>query len=223
MDECEAKSKSIIVPKIMMEEDDTSPLCTAITSDELGLMCTLPDVPVPNFELKKGKSYPLITDNAEGVNIGYVCDGQRSLNNMPFSLTYKDLARHTFVCGITGSGKTTTVKGILRNAKTPFLVIESAKKEYRNISLGGNKRPIIYTLGKPEINCLRFNPFYIQCGVSPQMHIDFLKDLFNASFSFYGPMPYILEKCLQNVYKKKGWNLTLGFHPYLVNDCEFFF
>lgn len=225
MDESESKSKSIIVPKIMMEEDDTSPLCTAITSDELGLMCTLPDVPVPNFELKKGKSYPLITDNAEGVNIGYVCDGQRSLNNMPFSLTYKDMARHTFVCGITGSGKTTTVKGILRNAKTPFLVIESAKKEYRNISLDGNKRPIIYTLGKPEINCLRFNPFYIQCGVSPQMHIDFLKDLFNASFSFYGPMPYILEKCLQNVYKKKGWNLTLGFHPFLVNasnSADFF-
>lgn len=225
MDESEAKSKSIIVPKIMMEEDDTSPLCTVITSDELGLMCTLPDVPVPNFELKKGKSYPLITDNAEGVNIGYVCDGQRSLNNMPFSLTYKDMARHTFVCGITGSGKTTTVKGILRNAKTPFLVIESAKKEYRNISLDGNKRPIIYTLGKPEINCLRFNPFYIQCGVSPQMHIDFLKDLFNASFSFYGPMPYILEKCLQNVYKKKGWNLTLGFHPFLVNasnSADFF-
>lgn len=27
---------------------------------------------MPNFELKKGKSYPLITDNAEGVNIGYV-------------------------------------------------------------------------------------------------------------------------------------------------------
>ncbi len=225
MDETEAKGRSIIVPKIMMKEDIHSPLCTIITSEELGLMCTLPDVPVPNFELKKGKSYPLITDNVEGINIGYVCDGQRSLNNMPFSLTYKDLARHTFVCGITGSGKTTTVKGILRNARTPFLVIESAKKEYRNISLEGNKRPCIYTLGKPEINCLRFNPFYIQCGVSPQMHIDFLKDLFNASFSFYGPMPYILEKCLQNVYKNKGWNLTLGFHPYLVNmsnSADFF-
>ena len=225
MDAIEAKGKSIIVPKIMMEETISSPLCTAITSDELGLMCTLPDIPVPNFELKKGKSYPLITDNVAGVNIGYVCDGQRCLNNMPFSLTYKDLAKHTFVCGITGSGKTTTVKGILRNAKTPFLVIESAKKEYRNIRLEGNKRPHIYTLGKPEINCLRFNPFYIQCGVSPQMHIDFLKDLFNASFSFYGPMPYIFEKCLQNVYKKKGWNLTLGFHPYLMNasnSADFF-
>lgn len=220
LDETEAKGNTVLIPKILMDETNLSPLCTVITSEELGLMCTLPDVPVPNFELKKGREYPLITDNAYGVDIGCVCDGKRSLGNMPFSLTYKDLSRHTFVCGITGSGKTTTVKNILRNADTPFLVIESAKKEYRNISLKNNKRPQVYTLGKPEINCLRFNPFYIQCGVSPQMHIDFLKDLFNASFSFYGPMPYILEKCLQNIYKKKGWNLTLGFHPYLVNTTN---
>ncbi len=221
----EAKGRSILIPKILENESETSPLCTSITSEELGLICTFPDVPVPNFELKKDKVYPLVTDNASGVKIGCICNGQRCLDNMPFSLTYKDLVRHTFVCGITGSGKTTTVKGILRNAEKPFLVIESAKKEYRNITLNCKGRPQIYTLGKPELNCLRFNPFYIQCGVSPQMHIDFLKDLFNASFSFYGPMPYILEKCLQNVYKKKGWNLTLGFHPYLVdssNSVDFF-
>ena len=80
------------------------------------------------------------------------------------------------------------------------------------------KGPCIYTLGKPEINCLRFNPFYIQCGVSPQMHIDFLKDLFNASFSFYGPMPYILEKCLQNIYMKKRMELDLGISSI---SCEY--
>lgn len=224
LDACEANGRSVLLPKVLMNEE-LSPLCTAITSEELGLICTLPDIPVPNFELKKGKAYPLITDNANGIEIGHICEGRRVLSNMPFSLTHKDLVRHTFVCGITGSGKTTTVKGILRNAETPFLVIESAKKEYRNISLKSKKRPVIYTLGKPEINCLRINPFYIQCGVSPQMHIDFLKDLFNASFSFYGPMPYILEKCLQNIYINKGWNLTLGFHPYLVNtnySADFF-
>lgn len=78
--------------------------------------------------------------------------------------------------------------------------------------------PTVYTLGKPEINSPRINPFYIMPGVSPGVHIDYLKDLFNASFSFYGPMPYILEKCLHNVYKNKGWNLTLGYHPMLVNE-----
>lgn len=213
----EAENNSILLPKIIMNEVEESPLCTVLTSEELGLICTLPSEPVPNFELKRGKLYPLITDNEEGIQLGTLCDGQRQLINMPYTLSDKDLARHTFVCGITGSGKTTTVKNILCNCNVPFLVIESAKKEYRNLKLKNNEHPVVYTLGKPEINCLRFNPFYIQCGVSPQMHIDMLKDLFNASFSFYGPMPYILEKCLHNIYKKRGWNLTLGFHPYLVN------
>jgi len=101
------------------------------------------------------------------------------------------------------------------------MVIEPAKKEYRNIELKNNTNVEVYTLGKPEINCLQMNPFYILPGISPQMHIDFLKDLFNASFSFYGPMPYILEKCLQNIYIKKGWNLVLGYHPYLINEKSF--
>ena len=213
----EAEENSLILPKIMSREDELSPLCTALTSDELGMMCSIPIEAVPDFELKKGKVYPLVSDRIDGVMLGFLTEGNRKLEHMPFVLSNKDLARHTFICGITGSGKTTTVKKILNDAGVPFLVIESAKKEYRNIKLADGKHPQIYTLGKPEINCLRFNPFYIQCGISPQIHIDFLKDLFNASFSFYGPMPYILEKCLHSIYQRKGWNLTLGFHPYLVN------
>lgn len=213
----ESRRNSIILPQIIKGEKNGSPLCTALTSEELGMICTIPTESVPDFELKKGKIYPIVSDRIEGVRLGTLADGCRTFNHMPFSLSYEDLAKHTFVCGITGSGKTTTVKRILRDADVPFLVIEAAKKEYRNIKLQKGGHPQVYTLGKPEINCLRMNPFYIQCGISPQMHIDFLKDLFSASFSFYGPMPYILEKCLHLVYQKKGWNLTLGFHPYLVN------
>lgn len=209
-----AQNQDIAIP--MLEE--SNPLLAPITSAELGMICTLPFEPVPNFELKQGKVYPMVASSKEGIIIGKVSDGHRPLPNMEFSLSEADLNKHTFVCGITGSGKTTTVKGILTNCKKPFMVIESAKKEYRNISLGKDRQPLtVYTLGKSEINCLQFNPFYIQCGVNLQTHIDFLKDLFNASFSFYGPMTYILEKCLYNIYKKKGWNLTLGYHPYLVN------
>jgi hypothetical protein len=29
-------------------------------------------------------------------------------------------------------------------------------------------------------------------------------------------MPYILEKCLHNIYVKKGWNLSMGYHPWLA-------
>lgn len=207
-------SEEILIPAMT----ETNPLLVPITSAELGMICTLPFESVPDFELKQGKVYPMVASDPNGVVIGKISDGHRPLPGMVFSLSEEDLNKHTFVCGITGSGKTTTVKGILRNCNKPFMVIESAKKEYRNICLPENrKKPVIYTLGKPELNCLQFNPFYIQYGINLQTHIDFLKDLFNASFSFYGPMPYILEKCLHNIYKKKGWNLTLGYHPQLVN------
>ena len=199
-----------------LETDEPNSLCSLINSSELGLLCTVPTDSVPDFELRLEKKFPLVAcrSKEDAVFIGNVVDGKRAMDNMPFALSYKDLSKHTFICGLTGSGKTTTVKKILIEAKKPFLVIESAKKEYRNISVD----TAVYTPGKPEINAPHMNPFYIMPGVSLQVHIDFLKDLFNASFSFYGPMPYILEKCLHSVYKNKGWDLTLGYHPLLSNS-----
>ncbi len=207
----------LLIPKFLHgDNDEQNPLCSYINSSELGLLCTIPTDSVPDFELRTAKQFPLVKSMGQGndcINIGNVTDGKRKLENMPFGLSTGDLNKHTFICGITGSGKTTTVKKILVEAKKPFMVIESAKKEYRNIPI----ETTVYTLGKPEVNCPHINPFYIMPGVSPQSHIDYLKDLFIASFSFYGPMPYILEKCLHNVYKNKGWNLTLGYHPLLIN------
>ena len=196
----------------------SNPLCSLINSSELGLLCSVPTESVPDFELRLEKRFPLLSSRIaeNSITIGNVVDGKRKLENMPFSLSELDLNKHTFVCGITGSGKTTTVKKILIEAKKPFLVIESAKKEYRNLATDTE----VYTFGRPEINAPQINPFYILPGVSPQVHIDYLKDLFNASFSFYGPMPYILEKCLHAVYKNKGWDLTLGYHPLLVKKTS---
>lgn len=209
------KSSAALAIPNFLESDCQNPLCSYINSAELGLLCTVPTESVPDFDLRLEKKFPLVASRAEvnKIQIGNVVDGKRPMKNMPFGLSERDLNKHTFVCGITGSGKTTTVKKILIEAKKPFLVIESAKKEYRNIAMDTT----VYTPGKPEINAPQINPFYIMPGVSPQVHIDYLKDLFNASFSFYGPMPYILEKCLNSVYKNKGWDLTLGYHPLLAN------
>lgn len=215
--EPEASNKDVLrIPNFLEQGMELNPLCSYINSAELGLMCTVPTESVPDFELRLERKFPLVASEPVGGNnieIGNVVDGKRSLGNMPFALSELDLNKHTFVCDITGSGKTTTVKKMLSEAKKPFLVIESAKKEYRNMDCEKE----VYTLGKPEIHAPQMNPFYIMPGVSPQVHIDFLKDLFNASFSFYGPMPYILEKCLHTVYRNKGWNLTYGYHPLLAD------
>lgn len=210
-------TQQLMIPKGFFENSSvSSPLNSLVTSEELCAICTIPTDYTVGFEIHCERPYALnYTLSSDSYELGHICEYDRPLKNIPFGLNDEDLNKHTLVCGITGCGKTNTVKKILMCVDKPFLVIEPAKKEYRNIIKDDVN---VYTLGRPEINCLRLNPFYIPIGVSPQQHIDLLKDLFSASFAFYGPMPYILEKCLNNIYTKKGWNLALGFHPYLTDS-----
>lgn len=223
-DSCRGEKKSpdkihaqqLMIPKgFFTNERVESPLMSLVTSEELCGICTIPVDRTVGFEIKEEKGYSLNFEFSDADRaIGKVCEYDRPLANASFGFSDEDLNKHTFICGITGSGKTNTVKSLLLGTDKPFMVIEPAKHEYRNIK----KEVDVYTLGRPEIKCIKVNPFYIQQGISPQQHIDMLKDLFSASFAFYGPMPYIIEKCLYKIYEKKGWNLTLGFHPELVNS-----
>lgn len=206
-----------IIPKGFFEneKDYKNNLCSLITSEEICGICSIPIENTFGFEINESKGYALNYLKKENdKTLGYVCEYDNPLYNIPFGLSEEDLNKHVFVCGITGSGKTNTVKKILESVNEPFLVIEPVKKEYRNI-----KKDIeVYTMGRPGINCIKMNPFYVPMGISQQQHIDSLKDLFSASFSFYGPMPYIFEKCLYNIYEKKGWNLTFGLHSYYLEE-----
>ena len=206
-------TQQLMIPENFFSSEIDSPLLSLVTSEEICGICNIPVDTTFGFNIEEQRGYALnyIPAPAEKP-IGFICEYEKPIKNMPFGLCDDELNKHTFVCGITGSGKTNSVKRILETTDKPFLVIEPAKKEYRNL----NKDDVtVLTLGRPEINCIRLNPFYILPGVSPQQHIDLLKDLFSASFAFYGPMPYIIEKCLYNIYAKRGWNLTLGFHPLL--------
>jgi len=95
--------------------------------------------------------------------------------------------------------------------------LESAKREYRRLFAEDkfSEKLKVYTVGDAGLCPLRHNPFWVMPNVSVVTHIDNLKSIFNASFSLYGPMPYILEKCLANIYKMKGWNLTTGEHNHV--------
>lgn len=210
------KPEHLIIPKGFTLNQAKNPLYSLVTSRELSRLCTIPAENTAGFTVHCCRSFfQDISMSKDDVPIGDVIDRSRELGNMHFGLSKDDINKHVFVCGMTGYGKTNTVKKILESFdKVPYLVIEPAKKEYRNMK----GSPEVYTPGRPELNCIRLNPFYIMRGVSPQQHIDLLKDLFSASFGFYGPLPYIFEKCLNQVYLKKGWNLTLGFHPFLVSS-----
>ncbi len=229
-DTCKGKDKptdkihteQLMIPKGFFSDSCTSPLMSLVTSEELCGICTIPTDRTVGFDIKEEKGYSLNTEFASTDRaVGKVCEYDRPLDNVDFGFDNEDLNKHTFVCGMTGGGKTNSVKALLLGIDKPFMIIEPVKREYRNIK----KEIDVYTLGRPEIKCIKLNPFYILPGINPQQHIDMLKDLFSASFAFYGPMPYIVEKCLHRIYEKKGWNLTLGFHPELVNtkrQDEFF-
>lgn len=208
-------------------------LSSYLTSIELAQISAPPKESLPGYEIKKMPPLALTDVSNEGdIVLGSISDYGNSLESN-ITLSKDDLNKHLFVCGLTGSGKTTTVKHILKEItkkySLPFLVLESAKRDYRKL-LGddlfkGNLN--VFTIGDATVSPIRFNPFYIQAGVNPSVHIDYLKAIFNASFSLYGPMPHIIEKCLHNIYIKKGWDLTKGIHPNFINskneyDIEFY-
>ena len=199
-----------------------SSLASYLTSEELASIAAPPSENLPGYEIRRTPALSLTDVNSatprEGRSLGNVCDHGRPLEGVEVRLGPTDLAKHLFVCGLTGTGKTTTVKEILAAADVPFLVLESAKRDYRRL-LGYpslKERLRIYTPGDTSIAPLRLNPFHIMPGVQAGVHIDYLKAIFNASFSLYGPMPYIVEQCLHNIYLKRGWDLTAGQHPQLL-------
>lgn len=201
-------------------------LASYITSEELALVSSPPVESVPGYEIQKMLSLALTDIGGQSeIVVGSIADHGNPIRGMHLHLSKNDLNKHLFVCGLTGSGKTTTVKHILKSLtqqqeKVPFLVLESAKRDYRQLLADdifkGNLN--IFTIGDGMVSPIRFNPFYIQEGVHPLVHIDYLKAIFNASFSLYGPMPSIVEKCLHAIYIKKGWDLTLGTHPNFVDS-----
>jgi hypothetical protein len=137
-----------------------------------------------------------------------------------------DFTRHALIVGITGGGKTNTTKSILsslwaerdRDKRIPFLVIESAKREYWELrNLQGFEELLVFTLGsEAESTSVRYriNPFEAIEGTSLQTHIDYLLSTFKAAFDLYPPMPHVLEQAVYEVYSDCGWDIVENTNRY---------
>ena len=184
-------------------------------SRELGAFMHLPLEEMPGYYVKDYARFDVSQYEQKlnnGVVVGEILDGKRGLG-YTYQIDLQKLNKHGLVVGSTGSGKTNTIFFLLKqiwNNNIPFLIIEPAKTEYRKLlhsedKLSNNIR--IFTLGNDMISPFRLNPFEIMPGVSVQTHIDHLKSVFNASFIMYSPMPYVLERCIHEIYQDKGWDL----------------
>jgi hypothetical protein len=200
-----------------------SDFTTILHSSEMATMIQLPRQESPGYRVTDYARFdtdPLAAARSErGINVGKILEGNQPTRNW-FIVPQQDFAKHALVVGVTGSGKTNTLFYLLDKLwdggrGVPFLVIEPAKAEYRDLRIMPRLQELrVYTLGDETIAPLRLNPFEFEVSTVGRMHIqthiDYLKSIFNAAFILYAPMPYVLETCLHEVYEDKGWDLTNG-------------
>ncbi|MEV6493473.1 ATP-binding protein, partial [Actinoplanes sp. NPDC051633] len=141
----------------------------------------------------------------------------------PLEIPRGSLNRHTFVCGATGAGKSQTVRHLLEGAtaeRLPWLVVEPAKAEYRQMAdrIGGSQ-VITIRPGDPQAPPAGFNPLRPADGFPLQTHLDLTRSLFLAAFEAEEPFPQVLSAALTRCYTELGWDLALsearapGHHP----------
>lgn len=200
---------------------------TVLNSDQLATMCQLPTKEFPGYYIDQYVEFDVSNRTKDllekPIPIGDICIAGRKDNSAANNLYFMekdDFTRHALIIGITGGGKTNTAKSILntlwnaedRNEKVPFMVIESAKREYWELrNLKGFEDLLVFTLGAEAAQTsvrYRINPFETIPKISLQTHIDYLLSTFKAAFDLYPPMPYILEKAVYEIYSDRGWDIV---------------
>ena len=189
-------------------------LGTPLTTNELSLLVSFPNREVPGLKLKLVADFNLNPPaSVMGAEIGSLLYRGEELPTR-FAISAKSLLRHTFITGLTGSGKTNTCLALLEDAyfkrNLNFLVIDPAKTEYRFLlaSKALGTKITIFTLGEESLSPFRLNPFEFVPGFPLLTHIDLLKAVFNAAFPMYASMPYLLEEALLQIYQQRGWNIA---------------
>lgn len=215
-----------------------SNLYTCLTHKELAHIADMPHWELPGITVlplvEYARTSPPMKSGVPVVELGGLID--RTVNRAEHTsgmvqkvrLGYDQLNKHCFVSGVTGSGKSTTMRTLLRSIALhkeqplPFMVIEPVKTEYREL---GNTEGIALRVFSPGRNRegqdkAALNPFSFPKEIGLFSHLDFLKSAFNALLGAYSSMPFLLEELLCKAYEKKGWDLATGQNEQLKASLE---
>ncbi len=206
---------------------------SAINTEELSILVALPSNDVDGVSVSRISCFGLTQsrniDKYSSIEVGTVLN-RKHPTNQRFKLSKDALNSHLLVSGITGSGKSNTIKLILTELqskklarKIPFLVIEPAKSEYKHLLEDLPNLQIFRPGAKGDI--FKFNPFVFEhsrnnSSVTLTKHVDMLKTTFSSAFPMYGPMPYILEEAIHKIYEDKGWNFETEDNPSFTDSSE---
>lgn len=176
---------------------------TTFSLDEVGPFFKLPVLyDGEQIEIPK-ETAPI--QHEDGIHLGYDEKGY------PVKFPLDKLPRHAFFTGMPGSGKTNTMLHLateLNKRNIPFLVLEPAKKEYRELLCMESMKDIF--LFSPHLSScfpLRINPFEFPKGVRLSEHINALLEVFQGSFMLEGPTYTFLSRSIQKAYESLGWDI----------------
>lgn len=205
---------------------------TAVSGKELGLHLGLPRATVPGLPViehaefgKEVHSYQLIRKNTairpeDRITIGKIFDlGQ--ITNKVVELDSKSLNMHTFITGSTGSGKSNTVYQMLTELhqdKIPFLVVEPAKGEYKDV-FGSWNDVNVYSTNPKVAELINLNPFMFPDSIHVLEHVDGLVGIFSVCWPMYDAMPAFFKDAILKSYERIGWDL--GSSTYEGDELEY--
>ena len=193
---------------------------TVISGKELGLHLGLPRATISGLPViqhaefgKEVITYHLFSKEEElnpdeRITLGRVFDlGQ--ITNKKVELINKSLNMHTFITGSTGSGKSNTVYQMLAELhqdRIPFLVVEPAKGEYKDVF--GNWSDVNVFSTNPNIAPLiNINPFKFPESIHVLEHVDGLVEIFSVCWPMYDAMPAFFKDAILRSYEEVGWDL----------------
>lgn len=193
---------------------------TSVSGKELGLHLGLPRATVPGLPViehaefgKEVNSYQLIKQASTGrpedrITIGKIFDlGQ--ITNKVVELDNRSLNMHTFITGSTGSGKSNAVYQMLtelRQDKIPFMVIEPAKGEYKDV-FGHLPDVRVFSTNPNIAQLININPFMFPQSIHVLEHVDGLVEIFSVCWPMYDAMPAFFKDAILRSYETVGWDL----------------
>ena len=193
---------------------------TNISGKELGLHLGLPRSTVPGLPViehaefgKEVNTYQLFENETSNrpedrVTLGRVFD-MGLITDKIVELNNKSLNMHTFITGSTGSGKSNTVYQILmelRQDRVPFLVIEPAKGEYKDV-FGHLSDVHVFSTNPNVAQLININPFKFPHSIHVLEHIDGLVEIFSVCWPMYDAMPAFFKDAILKAYEAVGWDL----------------
>lgn len=186
------------------------------TVRELSMVSGLPQKEILGLKLREevefGLNYKDIPQEYR-LELGHLVRCGTELKNITVSLDTRDLNKHIFVTGTTGSGKTTTCQKILLKSGLPFMVIEPSKTEYR-ILADSDPELLVFTLGRDDVAPFRINPLEFFPHETISSHVDMVKASIESAFDMEAAIPQIIEKSLYDCYENFGWDLSTKKNKY---------